>query len=62
MAQTNASRTYVDPHQYLNATVHVGTIDLEVDNLTAKVGPDEIRLVLLSIDSGGSDQSRRTSA
>ncbi len=29
----NAANNYPDPDVYLNASVHVGTIDIQVDNL-----------------------------
>ncbi|TKA77530.1 hypothetical protein B0A55_02268 [Friedmanniomyces simplex] len=41
-----------DPDVYLNATVHVGTIDLQVDNLTAKINLDAQVLNLLTFNAG----------
>ncbi|KAK3113323.1 hypothetical protein LTR53_009498 [Teratosphaeriaceae sp. CCFEE 6253] len=41
-----------DPDVYLNAAVHVGTIDLEVDNLTAKINLDAQVLNLLTFNAG----------
>ncbi|KAK0344406.1 hypothetical protein LTR02_011150 [Friedmanniomyces endolithicus] len=41
-----------DPDVYLNASVHVGTIDLQVDNLTAKINLDAQVLSLLTFNAG----------
>jgi len=41
-----------DPDVYLNASVHVGEIDIEVDNITAKVNVDAQVLKLLHFTAG----------
>jgi hypothetical protein len=41
-----------DPDVYLNASVHVGEIDIEVDNITAKVNLDAKVLNLLHFTAG----------
>jgi hypothetical protein len=41
-----------DPDVYLNASVHVGEIDIEVDNITAKVNLDAQVLKLLHFSAG----------
>ncbi|KAK4903367.1 hypothetical protein LTR27_000298 [Elasticomyces elasticus] len=48
----DAGSNYPDPDVYLNAAVHVGTIDLEVDNLTAKINLDAQVLNLLTFNAG----------
>ncbi|KAK5124444.1 hypothetical protein LTR85_001661 [Meristemomyces frigidus] len=50
--QAGASATVSDPDVYLNATVFVGEIDLEVDNLTAKITLDAQVLNLLTFSAG----------
>jgi len=49
---TGPNADYPEPDVYLNATVHVGTIDLQVDNLTAKINLDAQVLNLLSFNAG----------
>jgi hypothetical protein len=44
--------TIPDPDVYLNATVHVGEIDLQVLNLTAKINIDAQVLKLLQFNAG----------
>ncbi|TPX07929.1 uncharacterized protein E0L32_010384 [Thyridium curvatum] len=41
-----------DPDVYLNASVHVGLIDIEVDNITAKINLDAQVLKLLHFTAG----------
>lgn len=48
----NASAIYPDPDVFLNATVSVKEIDIEVDNLTAKVNLDLQVLELLQFNAG----------
>ncbi|KAG9694569.1 hypothetical protein KCU95_g5644, partial [Aureobasidium melanogenum] len=48
----NASTEYPDPDVYLNASVSVKEIDIEVDNLTAKVNLDLQVLELLQFNAG----------
>ncbi|KAG9679107.1 hypothetical protein KCU99_g8649, partial [Aureobasidium melanogenum] len=48
----NASAEYPDPDVYLNASVSVKEIDIEVDNLTAKVNLDLQVLELLQFNAG----------
>ncbi|KAK4540341.1 hypothetical protein LTR36_009298 [Oleoguttula mirabilis] len=50
--EAGASATVSDPDVYLNATVFVGEIDLQVDNLTAKINLDAQVLNLLSFNAG----------
>ncbi|KAK5137128.1 hypothetical protein LTR08_000633 [Meristemomyces frigidus] len=50
--QTDASVAEPEPDVYLNATVFVGEIDLEVDNLTAKINLDAQVLNLLQFNAG----------
>lgn len=48
----NASVTYPDPDVFLNASLSVETIEIEVDNLTAKVNLDLQVLELLQFNAG----------
>jgi hypothetical protein len=48
----NNSASWPDPDVYLNASVHVGEIFLEVDNITAKVNLDAQVLKLLHFNAG----------
>ncbi|KAF2141117.1 uncharacterized protein K452DRAFT_272942 [Aplosporella prunicola CBS 121167] len=48
----NVSTTYPPPDVFLNASVHVGEIDIQVQNLTAKVNLDAQVLDLLSFNAG----------
>jgi hypothetical protein len=48
----NVSTTVPEPDVYLNATVHVGEIDLAVSNLTAKVNLGAQVLQLLQFNAG----------
>jgi hypothetical protein len=48
----NNSAVWADPDVYLNASVHVGEIFLEVDNITAKVNLDAQVLKLLHFNAG----------
>lgn len=48
----NASTTEPDPDVYLNATVHVSEIKIEVDDLTAKINLDAQVLNLLQFNAG----------
>jgi hypothetical protein len=48
----NASDVYPDPDVFLNASVSVKEIDIEVDNLTAKVNLDLQVLELLQFNAG----------
>ncbi|KAH8599986.1 hypothetical protein B0O99DRAFT_649425 [Bisporella sp. PMI_857] len=48
----NVSTTYPPPDVFLNASVHVGEISLEVDNITAKVNLDAQVLQLLQFNAG----------
>ncbi|KAI7091978.1 hypothetical protein KC356_g177 [Hortaea werneckii] len=48
----NASLNEPNPDVFLNASVHVGEIDLEVDNLTAKINLDAQVLNLLEFNAG----------
>jgi hypothetical protein len=50
--RTNASANYPDPDVFLNASVSVDTISIEVDNLTAKVNLDLEVLSLLQFNAG----------
>jgi hypothetical protein len=49
---SNSSTTVPPPDVYLNATVHVGEIDLTVTNITAKVNLQAQVLSLLSFNAG----------
>jgi hypothetical protein len=49
---SNSSTSYPPPDVFLNATVHVGEIDLTVTNLTAKVNLQAEVLSLLSFNAG----------
>ncbi|KAF2810757.1 uncharacterized protein BDZ99DRAFT_288440 [Mytilinidion resinicola] len=53
-ANTNANVSTLDPEPdvYLNATVHVGEIDITVSNLTAKINLDAQVLSLLKLNAG----------
>ena len=48
----NSTATAGPPDVYLNASVHVGAIDIVVENLTAKVNLDAQVLSLLSFNAG----------
>ena len=48
----NVSTTVPEPDVYLNATVHVGEIDLTVSNLTAKINLSAQVLQLLQFNAG----------
>lgn len=48
----NASITEPNPDVFLNASVNVGVIDIQVDNLTAKINLDLEILNLLSFNAG----------
>jgi hypothetical protein len=48
----NASTTFPQPDVYLNASVYVGEIDLNVSNLTAKINLDAQVLELLQFNAG----------
>jgi hypothetical protein len=48
----NVSTTVPEPDVYLNATVHVGEIDLNVSNLTAKINLGAQVLQLLQFNAG----------
>ncbi|KAK5168886.1 uncharacterized protein LTR77_006195 [Saxophila tyrrhenica] len=48
----NAGANFPNPDVYLNASVHVGTIDIQVDNLTAKINLDAQVLNLLQFNAG----------
>ncbi|KAK4497922.1 hypothetical protein PRZ48_010577 [Zasmidium cellare] len=48
----NASVTEPNPDVFLNASVNVGEIDIQVDNLTAKINLDLEILNLLSFNAG----------
>lgn len=48
----NAAANFPAPDVYLNASVHVGTIDIQVDNLTAKINLDAQVLNLLEFNAG----------
>jgi hypothetical protein len=48
----NAGINFPNPDVFLNASVHVGTIDIQVDNLTAKVNLDAQVLNLLQFNAG----------
>ena len=50
--RSNASLTYPDPDVFLNASVSVEEIDIEVDNLTAKINLDLQVLELLQFNAG----------
>ncbi|KAK3708985.1 hypothetical protein LTR37_011149 [Vermiconidia calcicola] len=50
--RVGAEENFPDPDVYLNASVHVGVIDLEVDNLTAKINIDAQVLNLSSFNAG----------
>ncbi|KKY25277.1 hypothetical protein UCRPC4_g01916 [Phaeomoniella chlamydospora] len=49
---TNVSTTWPEPDVFLNASVHVGEIDIEVDNLTAKINLEAQVLQLLDFNAG----------
>jgi hypothetical protein len=49
---SNSSTTYPPPDVFLNATVHVGEISLEVTNITAKVNLQAEVLSLLKFNAG----------
>ncbi|EPE30653.1 hypothetical protein GLAREA_03620 [Glarea lozoyensis ATCC 20868] len=49
---SNSSTSYPPPDVFLNATVHVGEIDLTVTNITAKVNLQAEVLSLLSFNAG----------
>jgi hypothetical protein len=49
---SNVSTTYPEPDIYLNASVHVGEIDIIVENLTAKINLDAQVLNLLTFNAG----------
>ena len=51
-ANTNSNVSYPDPDVFLNASVSVKEIDIEVDNLTAKVNLDLQVLELLQFNAG----------
>ncbi|KAF2491791.1 hypothetical protein BU16DRAFT_516337 [Lophium mytilinum] len=53
-ANTNANVSTLDPEPdvYLNATVHVGEIDITVENITAKINLDAQVLSLLKFNAG----------
>ncbi|MCJ1240855.1 hypothetical protein MMC14_008859 [Varicellaria rhodocarpa] len=48
----NVSTTVPEPDVYLNASIHVGEIDLTVSNLTAKINLDAQVLQLLKFNAG----------
>ena len=48
----NVSTTYPPPDVFLNVSVHVGEIDITVDNLTAKINLDAKVLQLLEFNAG----------
>ncbi|KAH8687620.1 hypothetical protein BGZ60DRAFT_522266 [Tricladium varicosporioides] len=48
----NVSTTVPEPDVFLNASVHVGEISLEVTNITAKINLDAHVLSLLSFNAG----------
>lgn len=48
----NAGVNFPNPDVYLNASVHVQTIDIQVDNLTAKINLDAQVLNLLQFNAG----------
>ena len=48
----NVSTTFPEPDVYLNASVHVGEIDLTVSNLTAKINLQAQVLQLLKFNAG----------
>ncbi|KAF2684448.1 hypothetical protein K458DRAFT_477696 [Lentithecium fluviatile CBS 122367] len=50
--QNNVSSSIPEPDVYLNASVHVGEINIEVQNLTAKINLDAQVLQLLSFNAG----------
>ena len=50
--RSNASLTYPDPDVFLNASVSVEEINIEVDNLTAKINLDLQVLELLQFNAG----------
>ncbi|KAF2636825.1 hypothetical protein P280DRAFT_459139 [Massarina eburnea CBS 473.64] len=50
--QNNVSSSVPEPDVFLNASVHVGEIYIEVDNLTAKINLDAQVLQLLSFNAG----------
>ncbi|KAM0718043.1 hypothetical protein Q7P37_006375 [Cladosporium fusiforme] len=51
-ANTNGNRTYSEPDVFLNASVSVEEINIEVENLTAKVNLDLQVLELLQFNAG----------
>lgn len=48
----NVSTSYPEPDVFLNATLHVGEIDLTVTNITAKINLEAQVLSLLSFNAG----------
>jgi len=50
--RTNASAAYPDPDVFLNASVSVNEIDIEVENLSAKINLDLQILQLLQFNAG----------
>jgi hypothetical protein len=48
----NVSTTVPEPDVFLNASVHVGEIDLDVENITAKINLQADVLKLLSFNAG----------
>ncbi|KAF2731641.1 hypothetical protein EJ04DRAFT_514406 [Polyplosphaeria fusca] len=50
--QNNVSSSFPPPDVFLNASVHVGEINIEVQNLTAKINLDAQVLQLLSFNAG----------
>ncbi|CAI6337062.1 unnamed protein product [Periconia digitata] len=50
--QNNVSASVPEPDVFLNASVHVGEINIEVQNLTAKINLDAQVLQLLSFNAG----------
>lgn len=49
---SNVSNSFPEPDVFLNASVHVGEINIEVQNLTAKINLDAQVLQLLSFNAG----------
>jgi len=49
---SNVSTTYPPPDIYLNASVHVGEIDIIVENITAKINLEAQVLSLLTFNAG----------
>ncbi|KAF2796677.1 hypothetical protein K505DRAFT_225556, partial [Melanomma pulvis-pyrius CBS 109.77] len=50
--QNNVSASIPEPDVFLNASVHIGEINIEVQNLTAKINLDAQVLQLLSFNAG----------